>query len=119
MKKAIITILGIIAAASVILTGCTREKDNLMDDAESIMPSTSMKATEKTTVRPTEKTTVKQTEVSTTKAGAPESTSERSALGDAIGDAAEGAGDIADDIGNAAEKAGDRIKDAENRMNDR
>ncbi len=102
MKKTVITIFAILTAAVLLFAGCSRDNGTLMDDDRTTtVPATTVRVTEKET-----------TSMMNDNAGAPESTSQDSALGDAVGDAAEGAGDIIGDAGDAAERAGDRINDA-------
>lgn len=99
MKKTAVTFLALIAAITLLFTGCNKDKDNnLMNDSTS-------------TTKPVTTTQSQTTNMVTTdnNAGAPESTSQNSALGDAVGDVADGVGDVAEDIGDAAERAGDRI----------
>lgn len=99
MKKTAVTFLALIAAITLLFTGCNKDKDNnLMNDSTS-------------TTKPVTTSQAQTTNMTTTdnNAGAPESTSQNSALGDAVGDVADGVGDVAEDIGDAAERAGDRI----------
>ena len=99
MKKTAVTFLAIIAAITLLFTGCNKDKDNnLMNDSTSTTKPVTTSQAQSTTKTP-----------ATDNAGAPESTSQNSALGDAIGDVADGVGDVAEDIGDAAERAGDRI----------
>lgn len=105
MKKTAVTFLALIAAITLLFTGCNKDKDNnLMNDSTS-------------TTKPVTTSQTQTTNMATTdsNAGAPESTSQNSALGDAVGDVADGVGDVAEDIGDAAERAGDRIADTTKR----
>ncbi len=103
MKKTAVIFLALIAAITIFFTGCNRDNDNnLMNDNTSTSnpASTSQAATS---------TNMSTTDNRDENAGAPESTSQNSALGDAIEDAADGVGDVADDIGDAADRAGNDI----------
>lgn len=102
MKKTVITIFALFSAAVLLFSGCSKNKDTLMDDGKTT-------TAQNTTVRVTDRET---TTLMRDDAGEPESTSLKSALGDAAGDAAEGAGEIIGDMGDAAERAGDKINDA-------
>ena len=102
MKKTAVTFLALIAAITLLFTGCNKDKDNnLMNDSTSTTKPVTTSQAQSTTNMPT----------TDNHAGVPESTSQNSALGDAVGDVADGVGDVAEDIGDAAERAGDRIAD--------
>ena len=102
MKKTLITIFALFSAVVLLFSGCSKNKDTLMDEGRTTTaPDTTVRVTERET------TTLMKND-----AGEPESTSLKSALGDAAGDVAEGAGDIIGGVGDAAERAGDKINDA-------
>ena len=103
MKKTAIILAALITVIAILFTACSM-KDDKTPDLTSTSP-----ATTKAPVTTTEKTSLLTTEHNSLNNGAPESTSQDSALGNAIEDAADG-----------AERAGDRIaegvKDAEDRL---
>ena len=98
MKRTAAMLIALIAAITIFFTGCSKDDDNnLMNDNKT---STSTPAT---TSKPTTDNAI--TSNRDENAGAPESTSKDSALGDAVEDAADGVGDIADGIDGAADRA--------------
>ena len=103
MKKTIVVILAVFSAMAIFFTGCGK-KDNAMNDN-----TTTTRVT--TTAQSTTKTTT-EADSRNDNAGAPESTSQRSAAGDIVEGAADGIGDVADGIGDAAEDLGDAVNRA-------
>lgn len=98
MKKTAVLILAIVTAITIFFTGCGK-KDNMMNDnTTTTRPATTQSATS---------TTKKADDNTNENAGAPESTSQRSAIGEIVEGAADGVGDVADGIGDAAEDLGD------------
>lgn len=98
MKRTATMLLALIAAITIFFTGCSKDDDNnIMNDNKT---STSTPAT---TSKPTTDNAI--TSNKDENAGAPESTSKDSAIGDAVEDAADGIGDVADDIEDAADRA--------------
>lgn len=109
MKKTAIVIIALIAVVAILFTGCGKKADNDMNTttkpATTQTPSTTVPVTENNSMLTTERD-------STAHNGAPESTSQDSALGDAIEDAADGAA-------RAGERIADGVRDAESRSHSR
>lgn len=109
MKKTAIVIIALIAVVAILFTGCGKKADNDMNTttkpATTQTPSTTVPVTENNSMLTTERD-------STAYNGAPESTSQDSALGDVIEDAADGAA-------RAGERIADGVRDAESRSNAR
>ena len=107
MKKTAIILTVLLAAIAILFTACGMKNDKTPD------LTTTMPATTKAPVTTTEKTSLLTTEHnSSVSDGAPESTSQDSALGNAIEDAADGAA-------RAGERIADGVREAESRNNAR
>lgn len=106
MKKTAIILIALTAAVAILFSGCGAKKDNDMTTtmpATTQTPSTTMPGTENNSMLTTERN-------STAYNGAPESTSQNSALGEAIEDAADGAA-------RAGDRIADGVREAESRSN--
>ncbi len=113
MKKTAIVLMALIAAIAILFTACGKKMDN---DMTTTLPETTVAPS--VSVPDSENDTLTSEHNSTAYNGAPESTNQDSALGDAVENAAEGARDAADGIGDAAERAADDIGDANQRIAD-
>lgn len=107
MKKTAVFILALVVAITVFFTGCGKKDNMINDNTTTSRPATTQSAT----------TTKKADESRNENAGEPESTKQRSAIGDIVEGAADGVGDVADGIGDAAEDIGDAANRAANDVN--
>lgn len=105
MKKTAIFLLAIIAAVVLLFTACNG--DTLKDkETTTRLPDTSSTTEAARTTERDTRDSMLDPDREVDSAGAPESTNQDSALGDAIEDAAEGAADLNEDIA-------DGVRDAE------
>ena len=107
MKKTAIVLMALIAAVAILFTACGSRKDNNMTTT---LPNTTVAPS--VTVPDTDNDMLTTDNDSTAHNGAPESTNNNSALGDAVEDAAEGAA-------RANERIAEGVREAETKNNAR